>query len=91
MISAMEAEVFVRKTVKELLFEGYEDTMMEIGSSFMEEEEEEEYDYEKYGQEEYDDEEFDYYDEEEEKKEVIDKFGFFYKVDMNAVFSTQIF
>ena len=84
MVSAMEAELFVRKTVRELLFEGYEDTLMEIGLSFTEDEE---YDYDEYGKEEYDDEEYDEYEEEEEeveeedeKKVVLDKFGFFYKV-----------
>ena len=66
MISTLGAEVFVRKTVGELLFEGYEDKMMEIGSAFTDEEE--------YYNEEYDEEEVD-----EEEQEVLDKFGFFYK------------
>ena len=34
MLSTMEASIFVRKTIKELLFEGYEDTVMYLGSSF---------------------------------------------------------
>ena len=90
MISALEAELFVRKTVKELLFEGYEDTILEIGSAFTDQEQEE-YDYEEYGQEEYDDHEEK--EEEEEEEEVLDKFGFYYKVGgiyMNSVFSSQI-
>ena len=33
-LSPMEATIFVKKTVKELLFDGYEDTVMHIGSSF---------------------------------------------------------
>ena len=33
MLSTIETDVFVTKTVGELLFEGYADTVMEIGSS----------------------------------------------------------
>ena len=33
MLSTLEAEIFVRKTVGELLFEGYEDKIMVIGSA----------------------------------------------------------
>ena len=33
MLSSMEAEIFVRKTVGELLFEGYEDKIIDIGSA----------------------------------------------------------
>ena len=36
MLSTMEASIFVRKTIKELLFEGYNDTVMELSSSFTE-------------------------------------------------------
>ena len=32
MLSTLEAEIFVRKTVGELMFEGYEDKIMDIGS-----------------------------------------------------------
>ena len=32
MLSTLEAEIFVRKTVGELLFEGYEDKIMDLGS-----------------------------------------------------------
>ena len=33
MLSTLEAEIFVRKTVEELLFEGYEDEIMDLGSA----------------------------------------------------------
>ena len=33
MLSTLEAEIFVRKTVGELMFEGYEDKIMDIGSA----------------------------------------------------------
>ena len=33
-LSTLEASLFVKRTVRELLFEGYEDTIMDIGSSF---------------------------------------------------------
>jgi len=33
MLSTIEATIFIKKTIRELLFEGYEDTVMEIGSS----------------------------------------------------------
>ena len=33
MLSTLEAEIFVRKTVGELLFEGYEDKIMNLGSA----------------------------------------------------------
>ena len=34
MLAALEAQIFVTRTVGELLFEGYEDTVMGIGSAF---------------------------------------------------------
>ena len=34
MLSALEAEIFVKRSVGELLFEGYDDTVMRIGSAF---------------------------------------------------------
>merc|ERR1719336_2428438 len=34
MLRSLEAEIFVRKPVRELLFEGYEDKIMDIGSAF---------------------------------------------------------
>ena len=88
MLSTMEADVFVTKTVGELLFEGYADAVMEIGSSMNGEtpgaEEEEDF----FGEGFYEDEN------PEEVEEVIvdamedpnrvtmpmDKFGWFYKV-----------
>ena len=45
MLSTMEASIFVRKTIKELLFEGYEDTVMYLGSSFEDSSREEYGDY----------------------------------------------
>ena len=33
MLDSLETEIFIRKTVGELLFEGYEDTLLEIGSA----------------------------------------------------------
>ena len=33
MLSTLEAEIFVRKTAGELLFEGYEDKIMDIGAA----------------------------------------------------------
>jgi len=40
MLSTIEARIFVKKSIGELLFDGYEDTVMEIGSSFGEEDDE---------------------------------------------------
>ena len=37
MLSTLEAELFVKKTVGELLFDGYEDKVMSLGSSFTDE------------------------------------------------------
>ena len=34
MLATIEAQIFVKKTVGELLFEGYEDSVMGIGSAF---------------------------------------------------------
>ena len=33
MLSSMEAEIFIQKSVGELLFEGYEDKIIDIGSA----------------------------------------------------------
>ena len=33
---SMQARIFVKRTIGELLFDGYEDTVMHIGSSFEE-------------------------------------------------------
>ena len=84
MLSTLEATIFVRKTVEELLFEGYEDTVMELGSTFGENTEG---DYEDYDMYDYDDDDDD--DEDEDKSDtveddkenvILDKFGWFYKV-----------
>ena len=34
MLETLEAQIFVKRTVGELLFEGYEDSVMQIGSVF---------------------------------------------------------
>ena len=39
MLSTLEATIFVKKTVGELLFEGYEDTVMELGATLGDESE----------------------------------------------------
>ena len=83
MLSTLEATIFVRKTVKELLFEGYEDTVMELGSTFGDDSEG---DYEDYdNDDDYDDDNDDDDEEEEEEDDdkenvFLDKFGWFYKV-----------
>ena len=59
----------MKRTIGELLFDGYEDTVMEIGTSLDSED-----DY--FGEEEYG-------EEEEEGKVKLDKFGWFYKVAYN--------
>ena len=73
MLSTLEAKIFVKKTVGQLLFEGYEDDVMELGSSMNNEDEYTEEDF--FG---------DGYDSEEEDHEpaedsLQDKFGWFYK------------
>merc|ERR1711997_1088656 len=71
--------------VEELLFEGYEDTVMELGSTFGENTEG---DYEDYDMYDYDDDDDDDDDEDEDKSDtveddkenvILDKFGWFYK------------
>ena len=61
--------MFVTRTIGELLFDGYEDTVMEIGSSLGGDEFEE-----------YDDEMDEVENAEEVNKMPMDKFGWFYKV-----------
>ena len=34
MLSTLQADIFVRRTVKELLFDGYDDAVMDLGSTF---------------------------------------------------------
>jgi len=71
MLSTIEAEIFVKKTIKELLFDGYEDTVMLLGSSFRDSSEE---DYDYYETDSEDD------NEDKATENVIhDKFGWFYK------------
>ena len=68
-LSSLEATLFVKRTVRELLFEGYEDTMMDISSSFADTEEDEYFDEDKEDN-----------DDNDSDKIVLDKFGWFYKV-----------
>ena len=49
MLSSLEATIFVKKTVGELLFDGYEDNVMAIGSQFSDLEEEETENMERFG------------------------------------------
>jgi len=65
MLSTIEARIFVKRTIGELLFDGYEDTVMDIGSSLDSEDE-----YFEYEEEE---------EEEDPNKVPMDKFGWFYK------------
>jgi len=66
MLSTIEARIFVKRSIGELLFEGYEDTVMDIGSSMDNEDEYFEY-------EEEDD------IEKDANKVPMDKFGWFYQ------------
>ena len=34
LLSTLQADIFVRRTVKELLFDGYDDAVMDLGSTF---------------------------------------------------------
>jgi len=67
MLSTIQARIFVKRTIGELLFDGYEDTVMEIGTSLDSED-----DY-------FEDEE-PIEEKEDEGKVKLDKFGWFYKV-----------
>jgi len=66
MLSTIEARIFVKKTIGELLFDGYEDAVMEIGSSLDGDED----DY-------FEDEEDE--PKQESNKVPMEKFGWFYK------------
>jgi len=66
MLSTIQARIFVKRTIGELLFDGYEDTVMEIGTSLDSDD-----DYFE------DDEPIE--EEEDEGKVKLDKFGWFYK------------
>jgi len=65
MLSTIEARIFVKRSIGELLFDGYEDTVMDIGSSL-----EGDSDY-------FEDEEYE--TDEDPNKVPMDKFGWFYK------------
>jgi len=67
MLATIEARIFVKRTIGELLFDGYEDAVMDIGSSLEGNEE----DYFEYEEEEE--------TEEDPNKVPMDKFGWFYK------------
>ena len=67
MLSALNATIFVKKTVGELLFDGYQDSIIDLGSSF--------------GSMEAG---FD------EDKVALDKFGWFYKVNLHFSLSDTI-
>jgi len=72
MLSTIQATIFVRRTIAELLFDGYDDVVMDIGSSFNKEEDE--YDDEDmygFGEDQDDDDNFGFSDDEES-----DGFGF---------------
>ena len=64
----LQARIFVTRSIGELLFDGYEDTVMEIGSSLDSED-----DY-------FDDEDYEVEVDEDTNKIPMDKFGWFYKV-----------
>ena len=70
MTADIYARIFVKRTVGELLFDGYEDTVMDIGSSLDSDD-----DY--FEEEEYEDTEA-----QDPNKVPMDKFGWFYKVSI---------
>ena len=70
MLATIQASIFVKKTVGELLFDGYADTVMDIQSSFGED----------YGEEDLSG----GAGEENKDKIPMDKFGWFYKVNIYA-------
>ena len=72
MLASLEATIFVKRSVGELLFDGYEDTVMTIGSSFSDTSAE--YDEDFYYHEEY-------YDKDEEE---MGRFGWFYNVSIES-------
>ena len=72
MLASLEATIFVKRSIGELLFDGYEDTVMTIGSSFSDTSAE--YDEDFYYHEEY-------YDTDEEE---MGRFGWFYNVSIES-------
>ena len=97
MLSTLEATIFIKKSIGELLFDGYEDTVMEIGSS-MNGEYNGEYDYNSHGDYsdygddgDYDMDLGDVGDWRRRKREIedeqkMDKFGWFYNVSIYIFF-----
>ena len=80
-----QARLFINKTIGELLFDGYEDEVIKIADSFVDynNDNHEEYDYFDENYEEYDDGYSKAKDEEKiEAKIPMDKFGWFYKVNI---------
>ena len=89
MLSTLEATIFIKKTIGELLFDGYQDTVMEIGSSMNKEYEyKEDGDYSDYGDDgDYEMDLGDVGDWKRRKREIedeqkMDKFGWFYNVSI---------
>jgi len=85
MLSTLEATIFIKKTIGELLFDGYQDTVMEIGSSMNKEYEyKDDGDYSDYGDDgDYEMDLGDVGDWKRRKREIedeqkMDKFGWFY-------------
>jgi len=83
MLSTIQATIFVRRTIAELLFDGYDDVVMDIGSSFNKKEDEDEYGNEDmygFGEDEDDDDNFGFGDDDSDgfgfDDEEYDGFGF---------------
>ena len=83
MLSTIQATIFVRRTIAELLFDGYDDVVMDIGSSFNKKEDEDEYgdeDMYGFGEDEDDDDNFGFGDDDSDgfgfDDEEYDGFGF---------------
>ena len=75
MLSTIQATIFVRRTIAELLFEGYDDVVMDIGSSFNKKEDEYgDEDMYGFGGDEDEDDDFGFSDDEDDDD--YDGFGF---------------
>ena len=75
MLSTIQATIFVRRTIAELLFEGYDDVVMDIGSSFNKKEDEYgDEDVYGFGADEDEDDDFGFSDDEDDDD--YDGFGF---------------
>ena len=81
MLASLEATIFVKRSVGELLFDGYEDTVMTIGSSFSDTGAgyDEDY-YEDYYDLDAMDDMDDDTEESDEEDEEMGRFGWFYNV-----------